>query len=142
VNISDTTEHKIWCGMRRRCNNPRNKLYPYYGGRGIKVCKRWEEFSKFLADMGLRPSARHSIDRFPDNDGPYAPGNCRWATREEQMGNRRSCLYVTHGGKTLCVAEWARRTGLTDQFIRRRVKRGLIGAAIFGPPRLRGGKLA
>lgn len=77
--------------MRRRCTDPRCIVYAYYGGRGIKVCARWlESLANFLEDMGDRPAGT-SLDRFPNNDGDYEPGNCRWATRAEQNANRRSC---------------------------------------------------
>lgn len=82
-------EFRTWRGMIQRCTNPQRQSFKYYGGRGIKVCERWQKFENFLADMGLRPTATHSIDRFPNNDGNYEPGNCRWATRSEQQLNKR-----------------------------------------------------
>lgn len=88
-----TVEYMAWCSMRQRCNNPTGRDYPDYGGRGIKVCSRWDHFILFLHDMGLRPSPEHSLDRI-NNDGNYEPSNCRWATKSEQMSNRRS---YTHG---------------------------------------------
>lgn len=81
--------HVVWEGMKQRCHNPNNSKYSYYGGRGITVCERWRDsFEAFLADMGERPTPKHTIDR-KDNDGHYCPDNCVWATRMQQTHNRR-----------------------------------------------------
>ena len=78
-----------WRGMIERCENPNHIGFKYYGGRGIKVCKRWRKsFANFLADMGPRPAGM-TIDRYPDTDGDYTPDNCRWATPGEQRANQR-----------------------------------------------------
>lgn len=84
---SQTPEYVTWRGMRSRCNNPKSKAYRYYGARGIKICTRWNRFGKFLLDMGSRPKGK-TLDRI-NNDGDYEPGNCRWATNDEQRKNKR-----------------------------------------------------
>lgn len=84
------TKHPLysaWKGMRNRCNNPRHPRYKDYGGRGVRVCKRWDKFENFLADMGERPP-RMTLDR-KNNDGNYSKRNCRWATPKEQRKNSR-----------------------------------------------------
>lgn len=84
-----TTEYLIWCAMKQRCENPKHKDYRHYGGRGIAVCSRWrEDFQAFLADMGMRPDPRLSLDRI-DVNGNYEPGNCRWADVVTQRLNTR-----------------------------------------------------
>src|SRR5580765_2977322 len=92
---SKMTEYRIWKGMKQRCENVNSREYQYYGGRGIRVCKRWNDFNLFIKDMGKRPSCNHSIDRIKVN-GNYTPHNCRWATMKEQCDNRRSNVFLLY----------------------------------------------
>ncbi len=115
----ETREYLIWMGIRKRVHNKRCRIYRYYGGRGIRICKRWDDFRKFLKDMGPCPSPRHSIDR-KNSDGDYKPSNCRWATKSEQMRNKSDNVNLTLYGRTLCIAAWAEATGIPVATIRKR----------------------
>ena len=123
--MTETPEYNIWCLMKRRCGNPRCRAYPRYGGRGITVCERWlHSFENFYADMGPRPSIKHSLDRI-DNDLGYSPENCRWATAREQAYNTRDTTLITHNGRTLNLAEWSNETGISVKLLRSRCDQGL-----------------
>jgi hypothetical protein len=116
------SEYNIWRNLRQRCLNPRGAGFKHYGGRGIRVCAEWNNFSRFLADMGPRPSQLHSIERI-NNDGNYEPSNCRWATKIEQMNNRSINRLIAHDGQTMTLAQWARKTGLSGVVIAARIDR-------------------
>ena len=130
-----TPEYRIWAGIRARCNNPNDTNYHYYGGRGISVCAEWDSFETFLADMGEKPSEQHSLDRI-DNDGPYAPGNCRWVTHKEQMQNTRNVHTLTFNGETLSVTAWSEKVGLPMTTLANRIRSGWSTEEALTIPRL------
>ena len=134
--LSRTPEYRAWQTMRLRCNNPDNAAYPAYGGRGIKVCDRWaDDVSAFVADMGLRPSPDHQIDR-KDNDGDYEPGNCRWATRSTNCRNRRTNRLITFRGEQRTLSDWCERLGLPKDTVAKRLNMGwTVDAALVTPVR-------
>jgi hypothetical protein len=89
--------YSLWSGIKQRCYNPNHPKFHLYGALGVRVCGSWREsFTAFMADMGPRPSLRHSVDRFPDPDGDYEPTNCRWATPLQQRHNRRNVIKVNY----------------------------------------------
>jgi hypothetical protein len=109
--------------MWERCTYPKHAKYHLYGGRGITVCERWRSFAAFIADMGPRPSLKHSIER-KDANGSYEPGNCEWATQFEQMRNTSANLYLTLNGKTQIAADWSRQLGVPPTVLIKRKLRG------------------
>lgn len=122
--MSKTPEYRSWLAMRSRCYKKASLQFEWYGGRGIKVCERWKNsFENFMADMGERPSPKHTIDRI-DNDGDYSPDNCKWSTPVEQCNNRRSSRFLTVNGKTLPLVKWARLAGVHPSTILERMKAG------------------
>ena len=129
---SKTKIYRLWSMMLDRCNNPKNKYYPRYGKRGIKVCKRWETFDNFYADMGERPNGK-SLDRI-DNDQGYTPDNCRWASRREQNLNKADNRRLTYQGKTQTLLEWSEELGINYSTLNTRLQRGWPDERVLGQP--------
>lgn len=120
-----TAEYRTWKGMRNRCNNPKATGYENYGGRGIKVCDRWNDFEQFLVDMGKRPIGRYSLDRI-DNNGDYTPENCRWADDITQANNTRFSVKIEFEGENLTALEWSKKLNINRETILGRYYRGLL----------------
>lgn len=127
--LSNDTLHNIWTNMKQRCLNKDNPAYGNYGGRGIKVCRRWQGewgFINFVKDMGIRPGKEYSIDRI-NNDGHYMPSNCRWATRKEQSYNKRrskNARCFTYAGVTRTIVEWSKLVGIGEVTLAKRIMTG------------------
>ena len=123
--MTSSPAYKSWEQMIQRCLNPSNPSYPRYGGRGITICEQWRKFEGFFADMGERPIGT-TIDRYPDNNGNYEPGNCRWANAKDQANNRRSSALVTAFGESKTLAEWDMdpRCAVSQHSLQARIARG------------------
>ena len=111
--------YKTWGDMKTRCNNPRWKQYADYGGRGIRVCGRWDSFANFAEDMGGSWSPGMTLDRI-DTNGDYTPENCRWLTRSEQQKNRRNSRVIEHQGARRTLREWADALGIKHSTLKGR----------------------
>jgi hypothetical protein len=123
---SGTDLYRTWSGILTRCTNPAAPQYPHYGGRGITVCPRWSEengFIHFFMDMGEKPGASYSIER-QDNNGPYSPDNCKWATPTEQSNNQRTNRVFTIAGETKTLMQWVRSQGIPYDRVWHRLKAG------------------
>lgn len=130
--MSSDPLYGIWLMIRQRCLNPNNKSFRDYGGRGIKVCTRWDDFSLFKRDMGPRPVGTE-IDR-RDNNGDYCPDNCKWVDRQINAQNKRNNRIITCDGDSLCIAAWSRKTGLSRGTIERRLNSGWQPERIIHQP--------
>jgi hypothetical protein len=118
-------EYKVWKSMRTRCNNPNEKAFKNYGGRGITVCERWNKFQNFIDDMGRRPTQKHTIDRIDNNLG-YSPDNCRWVTKDVQANNTRTVLSAkryTFNEKTMRISEWSTELGIPRLTLHARINK-------------------
>lgn len=123
---SDSLEYKSWCNLRSRCYNKNNPKYSRYGGRGIKVCKRWDDFATFLQDMGHKPKRGYSIER-RNNDGNYEPKNCVWADAKTQARNTRRTRYVQIGSRRGKLTELADELRIRPGTLKQRARRQSLG---------------
>ena len=130
--MTHTPTHKTWVMMRQRCNNKNDDHYKDYGGRGIRICERWNKFINFFEDMGERPEDM-TLDRI-DVNGNYEPRNCRWATQGVQNSNRRTNKYLTLDGRTMTMAKWANETGINWRTISYRKQHGWTDMATLQTP--------
>jgi hypothetical protein len=120
--MARTAEYDTWGAIKSRCHNPASKQFSDYGGRGIAVCDRWlDSFANFYADMGARPSAKHTIER-RDNDRGYSPENCYWATRPEQLRNTRRNVRLEAFGRVKVLSDWAAEFGMSFSSLSYRLK--------------------
>lgn len=117
-----TKTYRSWVAMRERCSNPQALAYRNYGARGVSVCPRWDSFTNFLSDMGPRPLGK-TLDRV-DNQVGYCPGNCRWATYQEQGNNTRRTVILEFRGEKLSMKQWAVRAGMKYITVVSRVNAG------------------
>lgn len=132
--LSKTPGYRIWASMVGRCTKTTNPVYRHYGGRGITVCDSWKNsFAEFYADMGDPPKGK-SIERI-DNNGPYSPENCRWASKREQSNNTRNTVLITYNGKTQGISEWADELSIHVNTLRYRTRSGWPMEKIFQAPK-------
>lgn len=135
--MRNVPEYRAWDGIIQRCTNPKNTSYGDYGGRGITVCAEWRaSFAAFLFTVGKRPSRLYSIDRYPNNNGNYEPGNVRWANRKDQARNRRSSKLVVFEGREQCLADITERLGLKYGVVLKRLLAGIPLEAALSPVRI------
>lgn len=129
--MSYTRTYSSWQAMKSRCTNPNDKYFFNYGARGITVCESWlQSFENFFADMGEMPEGL-TLER-KDNSLGYSKGNCRWATRAEQVRNRRNNILITHDGRTLCLKDWCSILEVPYCTARLRIKRGIDPLVAIG----------
>lgn len=118
------SEYSSWQHLRDRCNNPQHERYPHYGGRGIKVCAQWSDFSVFLADMGRKPGPKWSIERI-DVNGNYEPGNCKWLPLSEQQENTTRTIMVDTVLGPMRLKAYADAVRMPYQVLYQRLKKGM-----------------
>lgn len=129
---NNASTYKSWMSMRTRCNSPNSDDFPRYGGRGIRVCERWDSFDLFLEDMGPRP-AGCTLDRI-NNAGHYEPTNCRWATHKQQARNRSNNTLVELNGEVKSLSEWCDVFGIRPRTVYGRMHDGMSPAEAISKP--------
>lgn len=134
---SHRREYRTWKDMRGRCRNPNDSDYPDYGGRGITVCERWDDFAEFVSDMGPRLEGQ-SLDRI-DVNGNYEPMNCRWASDKVQANNKRSNRVIEWNGEAKTLQAWCDELGLEPSKVRYRLKVGYSLEQAFSRGDMRAG---
>jgi hypothetical protein len=140
-----TAEYRAWAGARARCHNPKSPSFARYGGRGVRMCQKWRRsFPAFYRDIGPKPSPEYTLDRI-NSAGNYCPSNCRWLPANQQSANRRGVLWISCRGFTGTPKQWAKRTGIKADSIRRRIKeygwpveKALFTPRLKKPHKLRG----
>jgi len=138
---SGTPGYKSWIGLRQRCNNPNDRGFKHYGGRGIRVCAEWDaSFEAFWRDMGPTWFPGATIER-DDVNGPYAPGNCSWVTRAQQPKNRRTVPVVETPWGPMLIPELARKVGLSPVQMSVRYRKGWRGEKLWSPPTEKGARI-
>lgn len=120
--MTKTATYVSWIQMRTRCNNSNYAEFKYYGGRGIKICKRWDKFENFLKDMGVRPCGK-TLDR-KNTNANYTPNNCRWATYAEQCDNKRTNVKIKTPKGIMTITKAAKIFKIQKTTIARRIKEG------------------
>ena len=131
-NMTKTSEYLAWTNIHRRCEDPKDVAYARYGGLGVAVCERWNTFENFIADMGLKPSKAHSIER-RDNTKGYSPDNCHWATQKEQSRNKSSNVMVMFEGKEMVLRDACEKAGVNYFTVWSRIDRGWEAEYLFKP---------
>lgn len=132
---SRTREYNVYCTILARCYSRTNQRYKWYGKRGITVARRWlgkGGFENFLVDMGPKPTSKHSIERI-DNDGPYCPSNCRWATQKEQSRNKRTNRVIEIAGRKMCLKQLCEELDIPYSRTAWRLKAGWDIERVIGP---------
>lgn len=130
---STSRSYHKWSGMLTRCYSENSGSYPDYGGRGIRVCRRWHKFESFYSDMG-DPKPSMTLERI-DNNGNYSPENCRWATRREQSRNRRSIKFLDFNGERKPLWQWTKKLKIPYSTIQTRLRNGWSVDRALGTPR-------